>query len=211
MLYQFVCAPALCWSNVLCDLSCLASESRGSFWLRHLIVELCSLFCISCVTFQVSEPYRTVAFTLEEKMHSLVLMDIDDAFQTSLRIVKVFFLLWLWWSSPAKWRYRHRSLSSCPFNLIWPCSLLYSLHHFGSSLFFLCSSWGWTSLPTILAWIYCSVWERKHKSFIRQKIDNQMNDEITGVANNLNELVCIFEKCLNFPLNRRGRFHEMRT
>ena len=42
------------------------------------------------------------------------------------------------------------------------------------------------------------------------EIDNHMNDEITGVANNLNDFVCLFEKCLNFPLNR-GRFDEMRT
>ena len=48
--------------------------------------ELCSLFDISCFTFQVSEPYRTIDFTLVEKMLRLVLVEIDDAY-SALRII----------------------------------------------------------------------------------------------------------------------------
>ena len=37
---------------------------------------------MACVTFQDSEPYRSVTFTLEVKMGSLVFVEIDEVFQT---------------------------------------------------------------------------------------------------------------------------------
>ena len=41
---------------------------------------------MACVIFQVSEPYRSVAFTVV-KMRSLVLVEIDEAFHTVLRML----------------------------------------------------------------------------------------------------------------------------
>jgi len=54
-------------------------------FLRYLLTKFCSFFDRACHTFQVPDPQRSGALTFEEvKMRNLILLEIDEAFQTGL-------------------------------------------------------------------------------------------------------------------------------
>ena len=83
----------LCWS-VLLQISLFVVLSWHlvfRMYLRHLLMNVCSIWVVVLVTLHVSEPYSSTLFTLVLKILILFRVEKDDVFYTVFKMLNAYF------------------------------------------------------------------------------------------------------------------------